>query len=151
LHRSRVGLQKCLLNLPTIFKGEIGYCSFTYMRLQASSSLRRAFLHSVRHARFLATRPALTLGIRREDPSRIWERRVPLTPKAVQSLISEERVRVLLQPCARRVFPTEEYVKVSNKLYRLTLLTHLIKGWCRGHRQSPGGSGHYRHQGDTFE
>lgn len=144
-----VGLQVCLLNLPTIFKGEIIYCSFTYMRLQAFLSLRRASLHSGRHARFSATRLVSTLGIRREDPSRIWERRVPLTPKAVQSLISEG-VRVLIQPCARRVFPTEEYVKVSNIPCRLTLLTRLIKGWRRGYRQSPGSSDYYRHQGDTF-
>ncbi len=55
----------------------------------------------------------LTLGMRREDPKRIWERRAPLTPDAVHELIREEGVDVLIEPCERRVFPTSEYEKVS--------------------------------------
>src|SRR5258706_10158316 len=55
----------------------------------------------------------LTLGIRREDPLRLWERRVPLTPDAVEHLIKTHGVRVLIQPCARRAYPTNEFLKVA--------------------------------------
>ena len=34
----------------------------------------------------------LTIGIRREDPQRIWERRCPLTPEAVSQLVEQEVV-----------------------------------------------------------
>ena len=54
----------------------------------------------------------VTIGIRREDPGRIWERRVPLTPDAVAELVSRDHVRVLVQECERRVFPLEEYIRV---------------------------------------
>ena len=53
------------------------------------------------------------LGIRREDPQRIWERRCPLTPEAVERLVNEHNVEVLVQPCDRRIFKTEDFVKVS--------------------------------------
>lgn len=57
-------------------------------------------------------RQPLTIGLRREDPSRIWERRTPLTPEAVNQLVSEKRVNVHIEHCDRRVFSDEEYVKV---------------------------------------
>lgn len=79
-------------------------------------SPRQSFLRA-RPSRGFATASApLTLGIRREDPSRIWERRAPLTPQAVSSLIRDEGVRVLLQPCARRIFPAQEYLNVGAEL-----------------------------------
>jgi hypothetical protein len=53
----------------------------------------------------------VTIGIRREDPGRIWERRAPLTPDAVAGLV-RDNVRVLVQECERRVFPLEEYIRV---------------------------------------
>jgi len=56
---------------------------------------------------------AVTLGIRREDPGRIWERRCPLTPSAVASLIADEGVRVVVQACDRRVFSNAEFEAVS--------------------------------------
>jgi hypothetical protein len=55
----------------------------------------------------------LTIAIRREDPSRIWERRCPLTPDAVHELVHKEKVNVLIQNCERRVFPADEFVKVG--------------------------------------
>jgi hypothetical protein len=58
----------------------------------------------------------LTVGIRREDAARIWERRAPLTPGAVRALVRDERVRVLVQPCARRVFPLAEFLAVRSQL-----------------------------------
>jgi hypothetical protein len=54
----------------------------------------------------------VTIGIRREDPQRVWERRAPLTPDAVAALVSRDNVRVLVQECERRVFPLEEYIRV---------------------------------------
>ena len=53
--------------------------------------------------------PVVTLGILREtyDP---WERRCPLTPHHVKELRQKRpNVRVLIQPCQRRVFPNSEY------------------------------------------
>jgi len=44
---------------------------------------------------------------------RLWERRVPLTPDAVEHLIKTHGVRVLIQPCARRAYPTNEFLKVA--------------------------------------
>jgi alpha-aminoadipic semialdehyde synthase len=79
-------------------------------------SPRHSLLRGPLSRRFATASAPLTVGIRREDPSRIWERRVPLTPDAVSSLIRDEGVRVLLQPCARRVFPTQEYLNVIARL-----------------------------------
>ena len=56
----------------------------------------------------------VTIGIRREDPARIWERRAPLTPDTVAELVSRDNVRVLVQECERRVFPLEEYIRVRS-------------------------------------
>jgi hypothetical protein len=56
----------------------------------------------------------VTIGIRREDPGRKWERRAPLTPDAVAELVSHDKVRVLIQECERRVFPVDEYIRVRN-------------------------------------
>lgn len=55
----------------------------------------------------------MTIGIRREDPARIWERRCPLTPDAVHDLVHKDGVEVLVQDCERRVWSTDEFVKVS--------------------------------------
>ncbi|KAJ1482943.1 hypothetical protein T484DRAFT_1802419, partial [Baffinella frigidus] len=57
-----------------------------------------------------------TLGIVRECYSK-WERRAPLTPSNVAQLVKEgvrvEGVRVLVQPCDRRVFGNGEYEKAG--------------------------------------
>jgi alpha-aminoadipic semialdehyde synthase len=59
----------------------------------------------------------VTIGIRHEDPGRIWERRAPFTPDAVAELVNRDNVRVLIQECERRVFPLEEYIHVRSILY----------------------------------
>ena len=65
--------------------------------------------------RFYASQTTpVTIGIRREDPARKWERRAPLTPDAVAELVSHDKVRVLIQECERRVFPVDEYIRVRN-------------------------------------
>jgi alpha-aminoadipic semialdehyde synthase len=55
----------------------------------------------------------VVVGLRQEDPLRIWERRTPLTPEMVYELVREEGARVLVQPCERRVYPLEEYIRVT--------------------------------------
>lgn len=57
------------------------------------------------------TRSLATLGIRREDPRRVWERRTPLTPEAVASLA--EKASVEVESCSRRCFPDSAYAAVS--------------------------------------
>lgn len=52
-----------------------------------------------------------TLGMRREDPRRVWERRAPLTPDAIRDLIKDNTVEV--ESCERRCFPDEAYEAVS--------------------------------------
>lgn len=67
--------------------------------------------------RLLSTHPAgnVTVGIRREDPTRIWERRCPITPEAVEHLVQKEGVNVLVQDCDRRIFPIADFVKVCGQ------------------------------------
>lgn len=55
---------------------------------------------------------SLTVGLRREDPARIWERRAPLTPDAVYDLTKDKRAEVHVESCERRIFKDEEYKKV---------------------------------------
>jgi len=48
-----------------------------------------------------------TIGIRREDKNR-WERRVPLSPDHVQTLV-EQGIDVVVQPSSLRIFDNEAY------------------------------------------
>ncbi|KAG6886864.1 hypothetical protein C0995_003874 [Termitomyces sp. Mi166 len=57
----------------------------------------------------------VTVGIRREDPRRIWERRAPLTPDDVHKLVSAG-VAVQIEPCSRRIFPDAAYVSAGAQL-----------------------------------
>ncbi|KAH7099522.1 Saccharopine dehydrogenase-domain-containing protein [Auriculariales sp. MPI-PUGE-AT-0066] len=69
----------------------------------------------------------LTLGIRREDPTRIWERRCPLTPLAVHDLV-RQGVRVLVQPCNRRVFPLRDFVEAGAESHDTLHPAHVVLG-----------------------
>ena len=58
--------------------------------------------------------PAATgkvLAIRREESS-VWERRAPLNPGHVQSLV-KEGVKVLIQPSTRRAYSMPEYERAG--------------------------------------
>ncbi|KAF5331906.1 hypothetical protein D9611_008892 [Ephemerocybe angulata] len=56
----------------------------------------------------------IVLGIRREDPKRVWERRAPLTPSDVAGLLRlNADVDVVVAPCERRVFRGDEYAKAG--------------------------------------
>ncbi|KIY47717.1 hypothetical protein FISHEDRAFT_44841 [Fistulina hepatica ATCC 64428] len=70
----------------------------------------------------------LTLGIRREDPSRIWERRAPLTPDAVHRLVSQSGLAVHVQSCYRRVFPDTDYEKAGAVITRDLANAHIVLG-----------------------
>ena len=48
------------------------------------------------------------VGIRREDKN-FWERRVPLTPDQVESLIRAHGIEVYVQPSEQRTFPDDAY------------------------------------------
>ncbi|KAI0349833.1 hypothetical protein OH77DRAFT_1431672 [Trametes cingulata] len=95
--------------------------------------LRRSplsFKHPLRRALHSASsRPhKLTVGIRREDPARIWERRCPLTPDAVHELVEKDGVEVLVQPCERRVFTNKDFLQAGAKLHPTLQPAHVIVG-----------------------
>lgn len=52
------------------------------------------------------------LGIRREDQSP-WERRAPLAPEQVRTLVKRHNMKVLIQASNRRAFPTLSYVQAG--------------------------------------
>ncbi|KAJ7645472.1 Saccharopine dehydrogenase-domain-containing protein [Mycena polygramma] len=70
----------------------------------------------------------LVVGLRREDPTRIWERRSPLTPEAVQRLVSERNVKVHVEHCDRRVFRDHEYVQAGANIMGNLQAAHIIVG-----------------------
>jgi alpha-aminoadipic semialdehyde synthase len=53
----------------------------------------------------------VTLGIRREDPKRVWERRVPLVPSAIAELVGTAKgnVHVQVESCSRRCYGDDDY------------------------------------------
>lgn len=77
---------------------------------------------------FASKSNVLTIGIRQEDPARLWERRCPLTPSAVHELVREEGVRVLLQHCNRRVLDTSEFEKAGAIIDETLSSAHIILG-----------------------
>lgn len=58
-----------------------------------------------------------TIGIRRESKGK-WERRAPLTPEAVSSLIKDSNgdIKFLVETCNKRIFSDEEYKKVGTNI-----------------------------------
>ncbi|OBZ72980.1 Peroxisome biosynthesis protein PAS1 [Grifola frondosa] len=70
----------------------------------------------------------LTIGIRREDPTRIWERRCPLTPDAVSELVEQDGVDVLVQDCDRRVFSMDEFIKAGARPHPTLSPAHITVG-----------------------
>ncbi|KDQ57993.1 hypothetical protein JAAARDRAFT_129317 [Jaapia argillacea MUCL 33604] len=91
--------------------------------------LRRSPFSFLPHRSLSTAAPhRVTVGIRREDPARIWERRCPLTPDDVHDLVSKEGVRVLVQECARRVFKVDEFVKAGAEVHPTLEPAHIIIG-----------------------
>ncbi|KAG5641453.1 hypothetical protein DXG03_005142 [Asterophora parasitica] len=91
------------------------------MYVRRSLTLYRCFSTSAN------TQVPLTVGIRREDPTRIWERRAPLTPRAVKGLVSHG-VNVEFEHCDRRVFQDAEYIEAGATVKRNLENAHIIVG-----------------------
>lgn len=83
--------------------------------------LRRTSLSSLplqlTRRRYSSQNIPVTIGIRCEDPARVWERRAPLTPDVVAELVEKDGVKVLVQECERRVFPLDEYIRVCARIF----------------------------------
>ncbi|KAF9220571.1 hypothetical protein BS17DRAFT_786754 [Gyrodon lividus] len=102
-----------------------------YPQNLSTKLLKRSSVHpqSTRRAFATVAPPSkLTIGIRREDPARIWERRCPLTPVAVESLVHNDNVDVLIQDCDRRVFPLHQYIKAGARIHPTLEPAHIILG-----------------------
>ncbi|KAJ3913028.1 Saccharopine dehydrogenase-domain-containing protein [Lentinula edodes] len=82
-----------------------------HLRCFVHSSTRRTNL-----SRHLATCSPLIIGIRSEDPLRIWERRVPLTPEDVKD------------PSSKRIFPDSAYVEAGAKVTDDLRDAHVLLG-----------------------
>ncbi|CAF0842961.1 unnamed protein product [Rotaria sordida] len=61
-----------------------------------------------RFTSFYRSRSEHVIGIRREDQSP-WERRAPLAPEQVRTLVKDHNIKVLIQPSNRRAFPLSSY------------------------------------------
>ncbi|KAF8603401.1 hypothetical protein BDV93DRAFT_442477 [Ceratobasidium sp. AG-I] len=72
--------------------------------------------HSLVRRGTRAASSKVTVGLRREDPGRIWERRTPLTPDAVEELVEEMGAEVLVEECERRVYRARDYIKAGAKM-----------------------------------
>ncbi|KAJ6508932.1 Saccharopine dehydrogenase-domain-containing protein [Mycena sanguinolenta] len=80
-------------------------------------------------SRSAKTTPSLVIGLRREDPARIWERRTPLTPDAVKRLLSERPgVKVHVEHCDRRVFRDHEYIQAGAIIKENLNDAHIVVG-----------------------
>ncbi|KAL5501124.1 hypothetical protein ACEPAH_9511 [Sanghuangporus vaninii] len=106
-------------------------------RLGLSTATRRVaslspILLPVIHSRFRqyssAAKRRPIVGIRREDPQRIWERRSPLTPGAVDRLVNEHGIDVLVQPCERRVWKDEDFLKAGARMHPTLAPADVILG-----------------------
>ncbi|KAI8995205.1 Saccharopine dehydrogenase-domain-containing protein [Trametes punicea] len=95
--------------------------------LRRSPLTLRAFVRRTYHSA-PSRASKLTVGIRREDPARIWERRCPITPDAVRELVQKDGIEVLVQPCERRVFTADDFLKAGAKLHPTLQPAHVIVG-----------------------
>ncbi len=74
--------------------------------------MKRRFGHGKKQVQKSCIMTELTLGIRREGKSR-WERRVPLSPTHVATLIKELHLKVIIQSSSKRVYTDNQYRQVS--------------------------------------
>jgi len=72
-------------------------------------------------------RSIYTLGIRRETKNK-WERRVPLTPKHVEELITKSNIKVIVQPSTNRIFPDDQYSKAGAEISESLEASDVIVG-----------------------
>lgn len=65
--------------------------------------------------RLISIQPARSkhcIAIRREDQSP-WERRAPLSPDQVRTLVHQHKTKVLIQASNRRAFPISSYIQAG--------------------------------------
>ncbi|KAG8766984.1 hypothetical protein FRC12_006519, partial [Ceratobasidium sp. 428] len=74
-------------------------------------AINRSRIFAQRGTRTISTKGRVTVGLRREDPARTWERRTPLTPDGVEELVEKLGAEVLVEECERRVHRTRDYEK----------------------------------------
>jgi alpha-aminoadipic semialdehyde synthase len=74
------------------------------------SSLKSQSL--LRLTSFYPLRSKHVIGIRREDQSP-WERRSPLAPEHVRTLVKKHNIKVLIQASNRRAFPILSYIQAG--------------------------------------
>ncbi|KAG8912919.1 hypothetical protein FRC00_003491, partial [Tulasnella sp. 408] len=86
------------------------------IRLSDAPSARPKVPKSRQRRNISTSTSKVTVGIRKEDPGRLWERRCPVTPDAVHDLV-RDGVQVLIQPCERRVWSNEEFVKAGAEIH----------------------------------
>lgn len=98
----------------------MGRLSFLTSQLRASTGeFRRPWCSSVRAHMPMPKGPVTSgkpgvLGLRREDKNK-WERRAPLAPRHVAEL-QRQGLKVVVQPCTRRVFTDEEYEEAGAEI-----------------------------------
>ncbi|KAI0318332.1 Saccharopine dehydrogenase-domain-containing protein [Amylostereum chailletii] len=92
--------------------------------------LRRApvSLARARYTRYSSSKTPVVVGLRQEDPGRLWERRSPLTPDTVADLVGRDGVRVLVQDCEKRVFPIDDYIYAGAEIHPTLEPAHLVMG-----------------------
>jgi alpha-aminoadipic semialdehyde synthase len=66
----------------------------------------------LRFPSFYPSRSKHVIGIRREDQSP-WERRAPLAPEQVRTLVKKDKIKVLIQASNRRAFPISSYIQAG--------------------------------------
>ncbi|KAG8740070.1 hypothetical protein FRC10_004790 [Ceratobasidium sp. 414] len=79
-------------------------------------AIKRTPVFVQRGARAISTKRRVTVGLRREDPARTWERRTPLTPDGVEELVGDLGAEVLVEECERRVYRTRDYEKAGARI-----------------------------------
>ncbi|KAG9005553.1 hypothetical protein FRB90_010309 [Tulasnella sp. 427] len=84
--------------------------------LSDGANASRKALKSRQRRTITSSASKVTLGIRKEDPGRLWERRCPVTPDTVHELV-RDGVDVLVQPCERRVWSNDEFVKAGAQIH----------------------------------
>ncbi|CAE8595750.1 unnamed protein product [Polarella glacialis] len=82
-----------------------------YLSSNGSASVRA---HTVKGSSPLAGGTPGVIGVRREDKNK-WERRAPIAPRHVEALVNQG-LRVVVQPCTRRVFMDTEYLEVGAEI-----------------------------------
>ncbi|GAA5864875.1 hypothetical protein JCM1840_004934 [Sporobolomyces johnsonii] len=85
------------------------------LRVRPRLAVRSPRLRLLFQALHSSSRIDGTLGLRAEDPARIWERRAPLTPKACAQLVREQHT-VLVEKSPKRVFSDGEYEQAGAQL-----------------------------------